>query len=59
MSNIPSSSNEDNVRYKYTLIFAFFHKTPEGLVRHGKDMRFCIFSALTFVHLHIFIGIDW
>lgn len=56
---IPCSRNEDHVRYKYTLILTFLHKTPEGLVCHGEDMRFRIFSALTFVHLNILIGIDW
>lgn len=46
------------LRYKNALVLALFDQVPECLVCHGEDVRSRLFPAPSFVHFHIFAGVD-
>jgi hypothetical protein len=47
-----------NLRHEDTLVLAFFDKIAEGLVSHRENVRLCVLSTPSSVHVDIFACID-
>lgn len=45
------------LRNKDALVFAFIYKIAKCFICHCKYMWSCVFSALSFIHFDIFIGV--
>lgn len=45
------------LRNKDALVLALFYKIAKGFICHCKYMWSCVFSALSFIHFDIFIGV--
>ena len=47
-----------HLRYENTLVGALIDQIPEGLVSHGEDVGFCLFTATPAVHVDILPCVD-
>jgi hypothetical protein len=47
-----------NLRYEDTLVGAFVDEVPEGLVSHGEDVGFCLFTPTPTVHVDVLPRVD-